>query len=330
MAKIIGRTGSVGIAVEQTRGTSLAPTYWVPIQGIDFDDKVEYVDNDSAMGRIEEKNEADIIKRWGEGSYEGKIYDKSVGVELTALFGQEPTSTQRTTTGVYDHVYTLLNSNQHASLCVGYKDANEDVRYALAMINSWSLEVELDNYVRRTVELISKKSASASNTVAITNENEFIPKHIVFKMASALAGLDGASAGKIRNFNLEINKNVEALYVLGSIEPDDIVNKQFAVTGSFEAFMEDTTTRAYVMDGTERAMRIDIVSDVVVGSSGSHTPALRFDLAKVKMGEFERGWDMNDIMTQTINFEGLFSIADTSLITGRLTNAYAGGDYAIA
>lgn len=283
------------------------------------------------MGRIEEKNEADIIQRWAEGSYEGKIFDLSVGVELTALFGQEPTSVQRTTTGVYDHDYVLANNNQHASLCVGYKDGLQDLRYALAMINTWSLECELDNYVRRTVELISKKSASAAgNTVAITDENEFLPKHIVFKMASALAGLTAASAGKIRTFNLEINKNVEALYVLGSVEPDDIVNKQFAVTGSFEAFFEDTTTRAYVMDNTKRAMRVDIVSDTIIGSSGSHTPALRFDLAKVKFGEFERNWDTNDVLTQTINFEGLFSIADTSLITGRLTNAYAGSAYAIA
>ena len=57
MARIIGRLGSIGIGVETTRGTAVAPTFWVPVTGKDFDDKVDYIDNDSGMGNIMEKNE---------------------------------------------------------------------------------------------------------------------------------------------------------------------------------------------------------------------------------------------------------------------------------
>lgn len=326
MAKIIGRTGSVGIAIETTRGTTVAPAYFVPFTSLDFDDKVSYIDNDSAMGRIEEKNDSVVDHEWAEGSYEGKIFTDSVGVELVALFGQAPSTAERGTSDVFDHTFSVANNNQHTSLTVAYKDANQDLRYALAMINTWSLEVELENFVRRSVSLLSKKSASASNTVAHTNENEFIAKDVTFKLATALSGLDAASATKIRTVNLEVNKNAEALYVLGSQEPDDIVNKQFAVTGSFEAYMDSTTLRALALGGSLRALRFDIVnSDVDLGST--HNPALRFDIAKAKL-EFERGFDNNEIMMQTISFEALYSIGDTSMITARLTNAHDGSDYA--
>lgn len=327
MTKVIGRLSQIGIGLESTRGTSVASDYTVPVTNIDFDDKAEYADNDSGFGRIEEKNDAAIIKRWAEGQYEGKIFDESVGLELVALFGASPTSVQRTTTGVYDHTFAIAQNNQHKSLTLSYEDANLDLRYAMAMLNTWSLELAVDNYARRTANFISKKSASASNSMSYVNENEFIPKDITFKLATNLAGLDAASAIKIRAFNMEVNKNVEALYVLGSNEPDDIANKQFAVTGSFEAYFDETTYRDLILNGSQRALRIDVVSSTIIGSSGTHTPALRFDMAKVKFGEFERGWDSNDIMLQTINFEALFSVADSSMITARLTNAQAGTIY---
>lgn len=320
MAKVIGRQSVVGIAVEGTRGTpESAADYFIPISGIDFDDKVEYADNDSAMGNIAEKNDARIIKRWGEGSFEGKVFLDSIGAELVALFGAAPTSAERTTTNVFDHTYALANNNQHKSLTVFYEDALQDVKFALGMINTWSFEAAVDDFVRRTISLISKKSASATSTAAITDEVEFIPDHIEFKQADDLSGLGAASAIAITNFQFEVNKNAEAKYVLGSDEPEDIVNKQLAITGSFELYFESLTQRTQVLTDLKKAMRIRMI-DTAIDLGGGHNPELYFDFAKCKFGEFERGWDANDTLTQTVNFEALWSIADAAIFSARLTN----------
>lgn len=326
MSKVIGRTGAIGIAVEATKGTSLAPTFWVPVKSYSFDDKAEYVKNDSAMGRIEENNDADIIKLWAEGEYGGKIFLNSVGAELTAVFGTSPSSVQRATSGVYDHTYALANNNSHDSLCIGYEDAIQDIRFPYAMVNSWSLEVAVDDYVMRTINLISKKSASASNSPAFTNEVEFIPSQVSLKLASSAAGLDAASAINITSFNMEIAKNAEALYVLGSNEPQDIINKQFSVTGTIELYFEDTTQRAYTLTNVHRAVRIDM-TDASTDLGSGHNPQLRFDLNEVVFDEFERGWDANDPLKQTLNFTALYSIADTAMIGARLTNTQTGSNY---
>lgn len=323
MGKIIGRLASVGIGKESTRGTSVSPTYWVPVTDLEIEDRAEKIYNDSGIGRIEEKNDAAVVKQWAEGSYAGKVYDRSSGVELTAVFGASPSSAQRTSTGVYDHTYQVANNNTHSSLTIGYKETNDDLRFTMAMVKSYAFEAVRDNFVRRTIEFVSKQQASASNTVSYLDENEFTPKHVTAKIATNLAGLDAASAIEITAVNIEINKNAEPAWIMGTNDPDDINNKSFTVTGSIEFYYEDQTIRDYALAATPKALRIDVVSDTIIGTSGTHTPAIRFDIARAVFTENSRSMDNNDVIRNTISFEAVYSIADTSLITARLTNAVA-------
>lgn len=326
MAKIIGRTGAVGIGVEGTRGTAVAPAFWVPVKSYSYDDKTTYVKNDSAMGRIEEFNNADIVALWGEGDFGGKIFLDSVGAELTAVFGDSPTSTERSSSGVFDHAYVVANNNAHKSLTVAYEDDIQDVRFPFAMVTTWALEVVADDYVQRTISLLGKKSASASNSPSFSEELEFIPSQVYLKLASSQAGLAAATGINVTAFNMEINKNAEAAYVLGSKEPEDIYNKQLNVTGSIELYFENETLRDYVFANTHRAIRIGMV-DTSVDLGSGHDPELYFDLNEVVFEEFERGWDSNDPLKQTLNFEALYNVADGAMISARLTNTQDGTDY---
>lgn len=322
MAKIIGRTGAIGIGIEATKGTPVAAQYWIPVEGYSYDDKVEKIKNESALGRIEEMNASNIIKLWGEGDYDGKIFLNSVGAELVALFGQSPTSVQRAATGVYDHTYALLNNNNHKSLTLAYKDAVEEESFPLAMLDSWSLDVAVDDYVKRTVSLIGKKSGAASHTPAFVNEVEFIPSQVSFKMATNQAGLAAASAINVTHFSMEVKKNVETIHVLGSDEPQDIVNKQFNVTGSIDLYFEDASYKTIVMTDLKKALRIQM-KDLTTDLGTGHNPELYFDLNQVTFDEYERSWSSNDPLAQTLSFEALFSMADVAMISARLTNRIA-------
>lgn len=322
MTKIIGRTGAIGIGIEATKGTPVAAQYWIPVEGYSYDDKVEKIKNESAMGRIEEMNASNIIKRWGEGDYDGKIFLNSVGAELVALFGQSPTSVQRAVTGVYDHSFALLNNNNHKSLTLAYKDAVEEESFPFAMIDSWSLDVAVDDYVKRTVSLMGKKSGAASHTPAFVNEVEFIPSQVTFKMATNQAGLAAASAINVTHFSMEVKKNVETIHVLGSDEPQDIVNKQFNVTGSIDLYFEDASYKTIVMSDLKKALRIQM-KDLTTDLGAGHNPELYFDLNQVTFDEYERTWSSNDPLAQTLSFEALFNMTDAAMITARLTNRIA-------
>ena len=330
MSRIIGRLTSVGIAKEAVRGTALAPSFWVPVRDLDFDDTVDSKDNESGFGVLTTLSDSDIVKQWSEGGYEGKIFDKSIGLELTALFGAAPTSTAHAgATGAYDHAFALANNNQHASLCIAIKEANLNLRYANAIIDTWKFEASLDDYIKRSVKFMGKKGGAATDTVTYTAENEFVPKHMVVKVATNLAGLTAASAIKVRNITFEVNKNADGLQVLGSNDIDDVVNKSFEVSGTIEMYYDNTTYRDLVFNNTKQALRISVLNTDVMVGTGSPTPTLlQFDFAKCIFGKWEKGFDNDDIMTQTIDFKGAFSLADASTISALLTNGYAGTLYA--
>jgi hypothetical protein len=328
MARVIGRLTKIGLGRETVRGTSVAPLYWIPVLDLGFDDKIELKDNESGFGNLANINDSQVVKQWAEGDYAGKIFDKSVGLELVGVFGQLPTSTQRTTTGVYDNVYGVLQSNQHASLTAAVAEANFSGRYALGMINSWALEAEVGDYVKRTVNLISQQGATSSETPAYTNENEFIAKHISVRFAAAGSNdttLDAATAAKIRSINFEINKNADGLQVFGSNSLDDIVNKAMEVTGEFEMYYDDRTFHNLAKAGTHQAMRIEMInSDVIIGTSGSHNPALRFTFREVALEWPERSFDNNDIATVKVSFRAMLNLATGTQVEARLTNAVNG------
>lgn len=319
MAKIIGRTGAVGIGIESTQGTKVAASYWIPVTGYSIDDKVEKIKNDSAMGRIEEFNASAITKLWAEGDYEGKIFLDSVGAELVALFGQSPVSVQRGSSGVYDHTYALKNNNDHKSLTVAYEDAIQELSFPFAMLDGWSLDIATDDYVKRSISLMGKKSEAATHTPAFTDEVEFIPSQVSFKMATTQAGLGAASAINVTAFKMEVKKNVETLFALGSTDPEDIVNKQFNVTGTIDLYFENETYRDMVFADDKKAIRIDMTdADTDLGTG--HNPQLYFDLNRVTLEEFDRSWNANDPLTQSLKFEAMYSIADSAMISARLTN----------
>lgn len=49
MPKISGRKIAVGFGKETTRGTAVAPSLWYPRVDMDFDEKIESVENESSI-----------------------------------------------------------------------------------------------------------------------------------------------------------------------------------------------------------------------------------------------------------------------------------------
>ena len=85
--EFIGRRVSVGLGVESTYGTEVAPTIWPRHMKLGFQRKTTRVENESAMGRVEGVNDSAVVEQWAEGVLEGKVYDLSIGYLLYNIFG---------------------------------------------------------------------------------------------------------------------------------------------------------------------------------------------------------------------------------------------------
>ncbi len=319
MTKIIGRQINVGIGKEATRGTAVAPDYTLKLTSIDFDDKLEAVITEQGVGVIEDATGQEIVKTWGEGSIEGRVYDRSFGLILLSTLGSLA-SVETADTGVYEHTFTVEQGVEHQSLTLDIKSgSNEQSAFANAVINNLEITVAINDTVKFNAGLMSKASEASTESHAYITENGFLSKDVEVYFANDKAGLDGATAIKIKNLSLSINKNVESDEVLGEATPQDFNNKQFTIEGNIELTYDDTTYKDLAIAGTQKAMRIEMIdTGTTIGATSN--PKVVIDLAKVNFSEYSRSNDLDGIVTQTLNFKAFYSLADSEMVEIVVTN----------
>jgi hypothetical protein len=321
MSKFIGRKIEVGIGREGTRGTAVAPSYWLSQMNADFDDKFEGVVDENSLGVIEDSQDFKVTKKWSEGKLSGKVCDKSFGYLLRGLLGTIVSAVKETT--AYNHTCSVLQSAQHPTLTVEAKNPNEQLKFANGAIDNLTIKAELGKFVEQEIEVKAKLGVASTNSPSYVAENNFLAKDVSVKFADALAGLDAASAISVKNVEIKFEKNLESDDVLGSYEPNDYLNKQFAVSGSIELLYDATTYKALALAGTQKAMRINI-QDTTVTIGASSNPTIKIDLAKVKLTEWAKSSELDGIVKETLTFKALYSLSDSSMVSVVLTNAVAG------
>lgn len=131
----------------------------------------------------------------------------------------------------------------------------------------------------------------------------------------------GPALVSIKKASLSFKKNVEEDEVLGSLDPVDRLNKQFAVSGSVELFYTDRTFIDTVLLGDlYKAIQMKAVnSGVTLGTTSK--PTLTINLARTKLTEVSRKIDDKGIVSQTLKFEAFYSLSDTEMVDITLRNA---------
>lgn len=319
MSNFIGRKISIGFGKETTRGTKVAPTFWISQGANDFEDKFASMVNENGLGIIENSTELSVIKQWSEGKVDLAMGDKTIGAILLMALGAVSSAAKAGETVVYEHSFSVLESSQHPSFSIEMKDGNQQLAFPNGMLKSLDIDIDMKSYIKATLALIAKKGVTAADTVAYTSENLFLGRYAKVYFADTLAALDSATAITLRSLKMGVDKNVESNDTLGSVEPADFLNKNFNVDGQLELLFDDATYKTLALAGTAKCMRIKIINtDVTIGTSSN--PTLQIDFAKVKFEDWGKSGGLNDIVKQTLKFRALYSVADSKMITAKLTN----------
>ena len=310
MAKPIGRRVNVGIGRESVRGAGVTPAFHLPKVSLSLDDKIIQARSVASVGRIEDSEEAFVTTQYSQGDLEGEIRVDSFGLLLFAMLGS--LSTAGPSDSAFTHSFSVANTNQHQSLAFVVADQNNTELLKLAMLDSLNIVLELDEIAKYTASFMSKKGIPTSYTVpAATLKSKFTKKHLAFKVASNLSGIAAAATVSLKSLNITISKNVELDDVLGTAEPEDILNRQLSVEGEIKLNYEDETWKNYMRDGTKRAMEIKLTNtDDLIGASTR--PSLTIQLPLVDFNEWEPDYALDEIITQTISFKGNYDTAGTN------------------
>jgi len=324
MSLFTGRLVEIGIGKETSRGVGVAADYWIPKTTLSFDDKVTKALVAGSYGHITDAAmTAQVVSKWAEGNIEGELNANSFGLLLLALVGSESYSSPET--GVGKHDYSLSNSVQHQSLTIHVNDPIGAMRFRMAMINSLEISVALGEYVRYRANFISKvHQDEGSQSPSYSVDHRFTHPNLTFKVADSVGDLSSASKISVKDLTLTIEKEVEKIEVLGTLEPEDIVNKTIRIKGSLELNYEDRTWRDYMLNGNIKAMQIKLVGKKI---GATQYATLDFQFPKVHFFEWEPTRELGDIATQSINFEVMFDLSNERLwstlqLINTVTSAY--------
>lgn len=317
MTKFAGRRGELLVARETTRGTATTTNaFAVPYATMSFGDAVTNAREEEGLGKLADSDSQFVTLRAGEGEFESETYDKVLGLFLYSLLGSAPV-----TTGVnpYTHTYTLSNSNQHTSLSLLYQDPDVVTMFPLGVVNSWNLSVEPAGIVRHTWGFMSKGSRDwTRQTPNYTSlGSKFLHQHLQVRLATSIAGLAAATAISLKGLDLTISANTTHDSVLGTVEPEDVLNQQFSVEASLTLNKEDDTYRGFMLNGTYRAMEIKLVN-------GANS-ILTLQFPRVDFSQWEQDRGLNTIVTQTVQAKANYDAANALDIisTATLVNTQA-------
>lgn len=322
MTKFAGRRGSLALAIEDTRGvapTSANDYFWVPFSTLSFKDTVEEAREEQAMGVLADSDSKFVVMKMGEGEIEAELYDKALGVILAGVMGALPSTSG---SNPYTHAYTLSNSNQHQSVAIYWKDPDRSDMFKLGMVDSLQISVEPNGKVQWTVGFKSKTADEwTSQTPVLTAlGSKFLHQHLQVRLASAVGSLSAATPISLKNLELNINKNTVFDSVMGTVEPEDILNQQISVEGTIELNLEDDTYRDYMLNGTYRAMEIKL--------DGGASSSLTLQFPRVDFSEWEPDYTLNEIAKQKINFKANYDAANALAIISTCSLINAQSTYA--
>lgn len=324
MAAQSGRKIAVGLGLEATRGTAVAPAFWTKHLEVDFQQKADKELNESGLGVLDKYNGATVMKDYAAGKIGGKVGDGTIGAWLSLAFGAKPTTTDNADTNpvVKDHAFAQSQSNQPLSATVALKDVNRDERYAFGSLSKFELKVAVGDWVKFSAELMSKKPTAVANTVTYTSENEFKAKHVTVKTAANVAGLSGATARPLSEFNLSVTKSLKDYMAIGSNDPADFFTQELEVAGDFTQLYETNTDRDAYTGESNQVLQVTITnSDVTIGASAN--PKLVLTFYKVNFTDWQLDQSIGDMTSQTLGFQSLYSLSDVKSWDAVLTNTTA-------
>lgn len=311
MSKYIGRRVNIGLGKETSRGVQVASGFSVPKTNITVDDKVNKVRSGESFSNISGSgSQAIVAGRMSAGSLEGEINVRSFGLILLSALGSVSSAAQNSD---YKHTFTMADSNIHQSLSIYIKNPNNTKCFTGCIVDTLEINVVPEEIVNFTVGFKGRKGNDTTFTANYTTADyKFVGRDLIFKVATDTTGLAAATAISVKALKLTINKNADYDWVCGTLEPEDVLNKQVTIQGQITLNYEDDTWKDYMTAGTLKAVRIDLVN--TRQTMGSENPMFRMDLYACDFSEWEPQTGNDDIATQTVNFTALFDITNSKMI----------------
>ena len=308
----ITRREGVGLGIEGTPGTEVDPQTFIRWDVNDLQPKINVVEDDSAIGVVDEVSDSEITSRWAEGTIGGKISAIDMGFFLLCHYGILTTGTA--VSGVYPHTASVKQSGVPTTLTMAIYSPLQSKRHGYGVIDSLEIEVEQNGWVNFSGSVKARVGEASSETIALTTQKLFTSKHTTVKIAAAAGDLAAASRIDVLSVKFKSERPATAVSPLGTFDEVEFDSGSYRANGEFVIRLKSSEYDEAFLAGTRKAMLISLVNGA---------DSLEITATKVKYRELEKSRDKNDIVTATVQFFCEYDTAVGSSNTPVLKNTRA-------
>lgn len=324
MAEILGRDIQMGVATEATRGTAdTIADKWFRKVTATIVERANHAVDDTTVSNLADGMGRRVVQKYVEGELNGIIHGDALGWLTANLYGICVSTL--VTGAVYSHVFNLKNVNQHISLTIFAKDGSiQQQTFANCMINTLTMSVAIDDYLRFSASFIGGIAAVNSDTPTYGTEYDFIARDVVIKIAASAAGLSGATAIKAKAMDVTWDQGLIRDHVVGALTPNDTYNSQMNIEGKMTLNFSTTTYKDLFLADTAQYMSITITGQADIGAG--NFPTITLLMNKVQFMDWSRSGDIGELVTEEVSFRAFYNQTDakqSQLTIKNNTTAYA-------
>lgn len=314
----IGRREALGLGIEATPGTSVAPQIWLRWLSNGLAPTAEVLENESAMGRVERVNDSETTSLGAEGSIGGKVTSDAIGYLLLGLYGSVESTTADE--GTYSHTFDVNQSSVPRTLTITSQSPLQTQQYSYAVVNNLEVTAESGGWVEMEASVQSRAGQpSTAQTVAFLDEDEFAAKHISVKLAGDVAGLAGAPLLKAQRVQVVQERSSSKFDALGTDNESEFDRLEWEARGEVVVRLTDTQYEENFRNSATQAFEVRMEND---------DSSLTFTAPKVKTRELSIDRSLGDVVTVTLGLYFELDFASGKTLTPVLVNKTA--NYAAA
>ena len=320
MAVFIGRRGWLGIAIEDSPGSPKPPADYLPFAECSLGGKISPVAETLARGvRDEQGPNSQIGKKWGEGTIR-TVLDPTLAPYLLIL-ALGSVSSNSLGDGVYEHTITRKADNTPLTASVVFDRVVDRQLFHYLVVSSLELSFA-DEMVELSADCLSRfPITTASGSLTTTSGTLFTFKHASLKFGDTLSEAENGTELKVREFSLTIENNSETIFTVGTAgDVDEIVHKNFGVSGSFSLLFEDTTQRDIFRNLSKKALILTLTGN---GIGGDYSEMVKIKLPRVRYDTYSPDLALDDIASEGIDFVAEYDLNEAKTIEAVIRNRNA-------
>lgn len=287
----IGRQEAIGLGIEATPGTPVAPQIWLRWLNNEFQPKTQVIENESAMGVVDRVNDSAVVAKWAEGSVGGKLTSHAAGFLLTGFFGT--CTTGAASSGIYPHTFTVKQSATPTTLTVARKSPLSSERYSYGALDNLEISNEAGGWVEISTAIKARAGVPSTEAPDFTAEKEFTSKNVVLKIAATTGALAASTAVPASRVRVTLERSNTPYFPLGTDSLAEFDRGAFEARGEFVIRLRDTQYEEDFLANTIKAMSITMTNG---------TDSLAVTAGKVRYREIESTKDKDNVVTATVQF----------------------------